>query len=282
MHSAAAGFYNAPLLKIITFSTGIFTLFPYTFIKKHLELQGLDSIVNYEVWRLVTNNLFFPSVWEGVVGVYLLYHFRIFERQMGTAKFAAFLTSTFGISTSCILALFVLFNPKGTATGPYPLLFALLVQYYHEVPATYRFRFLGVNGSNKIWIYGIACQLLLSRHGLNPIAVALALSGLISGVVYRNDIFPFKRFSLPQFLLQFCTKYIYPFVQSPPGPPTANRNANMNLRAPPRPVPAVAAPSESDVTALMDLGFPREVVLGALRNANNDPQLAATLLLDPI
>jgi len=286
MFAGASGFYNAPLLKFITFSTGIATLIPFPF-KKHLELTTLESLLpgHLEVWRLITNNFFFTSALEGMLGIFLLYHFRLFERQMGSSKFAAFVTTTWSVSALVTVAGFAIFNPSRghSAPGPYPLIFALLVQYYFEVPATYRFRFLGLTGSNKIAIYLVGLQLLGSRFGLNPVSLILGLSGIIAGLAYRSDVLPLKRVAFPQFLVRFATKYIFPLLQQARRP-TANRNVNMNAPRPPNPLrqaPAVVPPAESDVTALMDLGFSREAAIGALRNANNNTQLAAALLLDP-
>jgi len=285
MFSGASGFYHAPLLKFITFSSGVATLVPHTILKKHLELTNLENLFpGFELWRLITSNLFFSSALEAMCGVYLLYHFRLFERQMGSSKFAAFIASTWGISVLITIALLVVFNPKGhTTAGPYPLIFALLVQYYFEVPATYRFRFLGINGSDKIVIYIAVLQLLGSRWGFNPISFFLSLSGIVAGLAYRSDSLPLKRLTIPQFITRFSSKYILPILQQPRTQPV-NRNVNINApRRTPQPPPrtAAAAPTETDVTALMDLGFSREAAMGALRNANNDTQLAAALLLDP-
>jgi len=232
-----------------------------------------------------------------MLGLFLLYHFRLFERQMGSAKFAVFVGTTWGLSALITLALFLLIDPKThTAPGPYPLIFALLVQYYFEVPATYRFHFLGLNGSNKIILYICAINLLASRFGFNPVLLILAASGFVAGLAYRSDVLPLKRLSLPQRLIRFATSYLLPVVQQPRRPPQPiNRNVNINGPrgggaggggAPRRTAHAGGAgllppPAESEVAALMDLGFSREAAMGALRSANNDTQLAAALLLDP-
>jgi len=200
---------------------------------------------------------------------------------MGPAKFAAFATTTWGTSALVTLAGLVFYNTKNNnpASGPYALIFALLVQYYYEVPATFRFRLLGLNGSNKIMIYLIALQMIGSRF---PGSIILGLSGLIAGLAYRSEALPLKRFTIPQPLIKIATKYLLPIIQQPRRPIQPRRNVNINApRAPPAVPAAVAPPAESDVAALMDLGFPREVVVGALRNANNDTQLAAAMLLDP-
>jgi len=283
MISGASGFYNAPILKFITFSTGVTTLLPYASLKRFLELHSLESLTqHFEIWRLVTCNFFFSSALEAMLGIFLLYHFRMFERQMGSAKFAAYTTITWGVSTIFTIACTVLFNPKGyTAAGPYSLIFSLLVQYYFEVPATYRFRFLGLDGSNKIVLYIVGLQLLGSRLGINPLSLILASSGIIAGLIYRSDSLTIKRWTIPKFLAQFASKYILPMLQQPQRSQPVNRTVNINAPRAPPPPQAVPPPAETDIAALMDLGFSREAALGALRNAHNDTQLAAALLLDP-
>eukprot|EP00026_Physarum_polycephalum_P013383 Phypoly_transcript_13778.p1 GENE.Phypoly_transcript_13778~~Phypoly_transcript_13778.p1 ORF type:complete len:285 (+),score=28.28 Phypoly_transcript_13778:129-983(+) len=283
MFSGASGFYNAPLIKLITLSTGVSTfLFPLT-LRRSLELSSLEQLTqSHQLWRIFTNNLFFSSTLEAVLGIVLLYHFRLFERQMGPAKFAAFAATTWGTSALVTLAGLVIYNTKNSnpASGPYALIFALIVQYFYEVPATYRFRFLGLNGSNKIMIYLIALQMIGSRF---PGSLILGLSGIIAGLAYRSESLPLKRFAIPQPLVKIATKYILPIIQQPRRATQPQRNVHMNARAPPQrpPAAAVAPPAESDVVALMDLGFSREAAIGALRNANNDTQLAAAMLLDP-
>ena len=81
---------NAPLTKLIALSTGLATfLLPSLGLRKALELSSLDQLTkNYQLWRLFTNNIFFSSTLEAVLGIMLLYHFRLFERQMGPVKFA--------------------------------------------------------------------------------------------------------------------------------------------------------------------------------------------------
>lgn len=43
---------------------------------------------NWQLWRLVSQHLFFSSTSEAVFGLFLLYHFRVFERRMGSSKYA--------------------------------------------------------------------------------------------------------------------------------------------------------------------------------------------------
>lgn len=71
------------------------------------------------------------SIGETLTGGLLLYLFRVFERLMGSSKFIAFAFVTAVMASTLQLAILVSF-PSVTriAPGPYPLLFALFVQYY--------------------------------------------------------------------------------------------------------------------------------------------------------
>ena len=44
-------------------------------------------------------------------------------------------------------------------------------------------------------------------------------------------------------------------------------------------MPFISAPSEQNIRLLMDMGFTRERVEAALRQTNNDMQMATTILL---
>ena len=46
-------------------------------------------------------------------------------------------------------------------SGPIPLVFSILYQYFRLVPEAYHFRILGVTLSDKFWVYGTALQVRL-------------------------------------------------------------------------------------------------------------------------
>ena len=89
-----------------------------------------------EAWRLFTSLLPSESLAEGLVSWFLLYRFRVFERQMGTAKFVAFslLAFAWAVATNAALVA-VPFWRSGVAAGPYALIGALFVYYYRALPS---------------------------------------------------------------------------------------------------------------------------------------------------
>jgi membrane associated rhomboid family serine protease len=89
-----------------------------------------------QAWRLFTSQLACESLAEGGVTWFLLYKFRSFERQMGTAKFVAFMICIIAVAAAGRLGLAVLLESRsggggaGVASGPYELVFALLVYFF--------------------------------------------------------------------------------------------------------------------------------------------------------
>lgn len=179
-----------------------------------------------------------------------------------------------------MLAVVVLFPSVGSVTGPYWLIFSLLVQYYSEVPSTYRFRLFGLQAGDKLLAYLLSIQLVGNQF---PASLFAAMSGILSGLIYKSDVLSIKRLTLPPTLVRIAQRWLLPILQQAPRHTPININM---LRPQQQPqgagarLPRTEAPPESAVAALMDMGFSREEAYGALTHANNDPQLAAALLLD--
>ena len=90
---------NAPLSKFILFLTiGMTLLCSMTNLNKSLSFSQ-DSLQHLKLWQLFSNQLFFSSNPELFWGCILLYYFRLFERQWGTSKFAAFSVICYFFST---------------------------------------------------------------------------------------------------------------------------------------------------------------------------------------
>jgi len=273
MMAGPSGLYNAPIVKVLLFGSVGSSLFVHAL--KHLTMPSSISLTSQMV-RLVTHNLFFTGVGDAVTSVILLYSFRIFERQMGSAKFAVFTLTTW-MTYALLFLIWLVLQPQRSApiSGPYGLIFALLVQYYFEIPASHHFRVLGIRTSDKLLIYILSIQLLLSNL---PTSLVAGVAGIGAGLVYRSDILPFKKLTLPSFIVRPFSQWILPLLQSPQTyRPT--RPLPRPAGAPPRTTPHPPA-SEVTIGMLMDMGFSREGVQAALIQANHDPELAAAILLD--
>ena len=102
--------------------------------------------------------LVFRSPAELVFGTFLIYYFRLLERQNGSAKFGSFALLSTGVSLALQLAFTALLRrqagPPGwtveLASGPYGLIFACFVQFFCQVPACSKFSVLGCRLSDKV------------------------------------------------------------------------------------------------------------------------------------
>ena len=156
----------------------------------------------------------------------LLYWFRIFERLMGTSKFLGFAFVTALVASTIQLGLLVSFpGMQRIAPGPYPLLYALFVQYYGALqpwfhhshaptppsPLTFtllaacsakipksvqsHFRLAGVDVTDKTVTYLVGLQLAFNG-GME--SVVAAVSGILCGVLYASDVLRLSSFRFPK------------------------------------------------------------------------------------
>eukprot|EP01112_Ceratiomyxa_fruticulosa_P011323 TRINITY_DN3064_c0_g1_i1.p1 TRINITY_DN3064_c0_g1~~TRINITY_DN3064_c0_g1_i1.p1 ORF type:complete len:291 (+),score=49.68 TRINITY_DN3064_c0_g1_i1:283-1155(+) len=281
-------FQNAPLTKVITVISGSATFFSvFLEIKNYFDLPHLSLLTTKgQLWRIFSVNLPFTYFGEAMCGFILLYQFRLFERQMGSRKYAVFLLWTLGIASLVQLGFLTLTNIK-LPTGPYSLIFSLLVQFLYDVPATQNFRFCGLPLSNKFLTYMLSAQLGLSNY---PSSLVGVVSGLLAGSLYRADIFPVRKWLIPKKISEFCTKWMKPLIDPAPTrrrvlfnrPTAAGGFPNMQV-PPPFVVQGGNIPQQFDentIATLMDMGFDRQSVITALVTCGNDVQQATNLLLD--
>ena len=86
-----------------------------------------------EVWRLLTSSLLLcDDFGAALVASFLLYRLRLFERQMGSSKFAAVVclgTAVAALARAAFLAAPGL-GARGVAAGPFQVVMGLLPLYY--------------------------------------------------------------------------------------------------------------------------------------------------------
>ncbi|KAF3332848.1 Rhomboid-like protein 20 [Carex littledalei] len=159
---------NAPVTRALIVASGFLTVAIGARGKsRQLGVSFQDLSKNPRVWKIVASALAFQSTPELLFGLYLLYYFRLFERQIGSNKFSVFILFTGAVSSALeVVALMLLKGSKFNvlASGPYSLIFALFVPFYFDVPITSRFRIFGVNLSDKSFIYlaGLQVQYIFS------------------------------------------------------------------------------------------------------------------------
>ncbi|KAH9317867.1 hypothetical protein KI387_019636, partial [Taxus chinensis] len=150
------------------------------------------------LWRLATSAFVFSSTPELVFGLYLLYYFRVFERQIGSNKYSVFVLFSI-IFTICfeLIVLVVFKDPTSSilAPGPYGLIFSSFIPFYFDIPVSTWFRIFGIRFSDKSFVYLAGLQLLLSSWKRTFIP---GLCGIAAGLSYRLNVFGVRRIKFPE------------------------------------------------------------------------------------
>ncbi|ONK63629.1 uncharacterized protein A4U43_C07F17250, partial [Asparagus officinalis] len=206
MHGGPSGFNNAPVTRTVVIASGILTvIFGIRSRSIRLGLSYQEIFKHLRLWRFVASEFAFSSTPELMFGLYLLYYFRVFERQIGSNKYSVFIL--FSVLASFlfeVLALVLLKDSTSSlASGPYGLIFASFVPFYLDIPVSSRFRIFGINISDKSFIYLAGLQLLLSswKRSLVP-----GLCGILAGVLYRVNAFKIRRVKFPEFISSFFAR----------------------------------------------------------------------------
>ncbi|RLM93495.1 rhomboid-like protein 20 isoform X2 [Panicum miliaceum] len=116
MNGGLPGFHNAPASRAVVVAAALFSV-PFGFRGRFLDLglsyqasRSYAFFVNvYErlsIWRLITSLFAFSSTPELIFGAALLYYFRVFERQIGSNKYAVFIV--FSTMVSVLLQILAL------------------------------------------------------------------------------------------------------------------------------------------------------------------------------
>eukprot|EP00850_Spirogloea_muscicola_P013098 SM000087S23380 [mRNA] locus=s87:371640:378474:- [translate_table: standard] len=277
--------------------------------------EGSRAIfVRKELWRLPAASLVFSSTPETFVGLYLVYFFRVFERQLGSNKYALFTIFATILSTLLeLLALTLLRDPESeltTAPGPYGFLFASFVPFFFDIPVSTRFTIFRAQFSDKSFVYLGGLQVLLSSYKRSIIP---GLCGLLAGAVYRTNFLRIKRIQFPELVATAAARLFAPIISQPlpsplhrphrPPPPGVAANSGPGqgfqdqllggapaaavqplftgrLAASAPPLAPPPPPSAEALATLEAMGFPRELALRALAQARNDLNVATNILLE--
>ncbi|VAH80839.1 unnamed protein product [Triticum turgidum subsp. durum] len=112
MSGGLPGFHNAPVSRAVVVAAALFSV-PFGLRSRFLAL-GLSHQNLYEnlrIWRVIASLFAFSSSPELIFGVALLYYFRVFERQIGSNKYAVFIV--FSMTVSVLLQILALGYLKG-------------------------------------------------------------------------------------------------------------------------------------------------------------------------
>ncbi|KAF5737634.1 Ubiquitin-associated (UBA) protein isoform 1 [Tripterygium wilfordii] len=286
MNGGPSGFNNAPVTRAFVIASAIFTIFfGIRGRSSKLGLSYQDIFGGLHVWKLIVSVFAFSSTPELVFGLYLLYYFRVFERQIGSNKYLVFILFSVVVSLLLeVLALALLRDPMVNliTSGPYGLIFASFVPFYFDIPVSTWFRVFRVRFSDKSFVYLAGLQLLLSawKRSILP-----GICGILAGSLYRMNIFCIRKAKFPEFVASFFSRFSLPSMGSSPGAPSRNvvgtvpsypgRHVERTYSA-----PSAAEPPEDAIATLVSIGFDRNSARQALVHARNDVNAATNILLE--
>jgi membrane associated rhomboid family serine protease len=298
------GYQSAPVTQLMS----LLILSMSIFLKSFHEGWSfeLEAINKGNLHRLVTSQLVFTSVAQTMVGLSLLYVCRQFERQLGSRKFGAFTFLSFTLSAllavamaSATKAMDYHYSPS---SGPYTFIFSLLVLYYTYVPKLQpsKYVLLGLPLSEKTWTYVFGAQLFFNER---ENSVGPSILGILIGMIYLGNYFNMQAWRLPGFIEKIFAAFGSVFSFMMPAPPSnATRAApggaggdgaefdraripswtdatRERLDSFGGMGPAIAPPSEDQITQLTALGFERSRAVHALEQCENNVEAAANFLL---
>lgn len=289
MNGGPSGFNNAPVTKIFIIACVLFTILAGIQGRSaKVALSYQDIFGKLRIWKLIMSVFAFSSTPELMFGLYLLYYFRVFERQIGSNKYSVFILFSVIVSVFFeVGALAFLKDPMNVLTsGPYGLVFASFVPFYFDIPVSTRFRVLSVRFSDKAFIYLAGLQLLLSswKRSFLP-----GVCGILAGSLYRLNVFRIRRAKFPEFVASFFSRLSLPSMGSRPASSTRNTVGNAPSytgrqaefqRTYPVPMPSTTEPAEDSIATLVSMGFDRNSARQALVQARNDVNAATNILLE--
>ncbi|CAN4109323.1 unnamed protein product [Withania somnifera] len=289
MNVGPSGFNNAPVTRALVIASTLFTIiFGVRGRANHLGWSYQDIFQKLRIWKLILSIFTFSSTPELVFGLYLLYYFRVFERQIGSNKYSVFLLFSFVVSLLLeVLALQLIKDPSlSILSGPYGLIFSSFVPFYLDIPVSTWFRIFSLRFSDKSFIYLAGLQLLFSswKRSIVP-----GLCGIIAGCLYRLNLFRIRRVKFPEFIASFFARLSWPSVGNipPPSAPARNSPGNVPIFAGrqieanyPAPVLSAREPPEDAIAMLVSMGFDRNSARQALIHSRNDVNIATNVLLE--
>ncbi|XP_061601894.1 ubiquitin-associated domain-containing protein 2 [Cololabis saira] len=211
--TGSRGLYKAPLSKslllVVNGLTVLLTLLPQY---QDMFVYNLQAVVQqHQLWRLLCGRLVCLDLKDSFCSSLLIYNFRIFERRFGSRKFASFLLGTWCLSALMDFLLVCAFQHlfdyevEELSAGLLAPVFSLFVPFYLSIPRMPVTQILGhIPITNKSLVYIVGLQLLTS----SPFMWLLALSGLISGVLYHSNVLWLQKILFVPAWVSFIGRYI--------------------------------------------------------------------------
>lgn len=188
-------------------------------VKQYLHLQLVPHIsLHHQYWRLFAHHFACANSSDLFLTELFLYNAAIhIERGLGSVKYASFLVLTLVINTIGSFAAQLLLNrfpnvgliSNHIPAGPISMVFTMLYQYFRLIPHAYQFKIFGLGMSDKVWVYAIAAQLLITRI---PATILPAAVGIMTGMMYRSDLLQLKSWRISHRLVVQVQTWIKPLL----------------------------------------------------------------------
>ncbi|XP_038075387.1 ubiquitin-associated domain-containing protein 2-like [Patiria miniata] len=217
------GFYKTPVSKGLLIGIGCLSTSLLIMGPRYQQLFSytIESLTQkLEIWRLLTSKLAFLDPKNLLLGLVLMYNFRVFEKRYGSTKFASYLFAN-GVMTACLelAALFAFHNyhhgniPIYWTPGPTGVVASLFVPFVCDVPYISGQNVFGhlLNGKWLVYIFGLQ---LVSHSTQSCIVVGC---GLLSGLLYRLNVLYLQSWlRIPNPLARLSAALLGPLLRSSP------------------------------------------------------------------
>jgi len=218
MFTGPIGFGNAPLSKlawvvVLAASLGVM-------ITEGAEMlwfapERVAAAPHELLWRIPASAAFLRTPLELILALLLVYQWRMFERQMGTAKTCVLVAFAWLVHVLACIATLALPPHVAAALspvyGPYWAVTAFAVLYVRDVPATAHFRLFGaLRLSNKWLTYTLVVQAVIA--GI-PGSLVGAVAGLLAGLLYRSQALGLGEYRPPRWLSSCCAAVFLPILE---------------------------------------------------------------------
>ncbi|KAF2588349.1 hypothetical protein F2Q70_00041003 [Brassica cretica] len=254
--------------------------------EKMCDSSFQDIFEKFRIWKLIMSSFAFSSTPESMFGLYLLYYFRVFERQIGSNKYSVFIL--FSGTLSLLLEVTLLSLLKGTlhSVSRQPKSASLLVRICNNSGYHRKFTDLWTIRPDICFVY----TLLLGHPSFNKLLLSSwkrsifpGVCGIIAGSLYRLNILGIRKAKFPEFAASFFSRLSLPSFSSSSSPaPSRNivGTISPNTRSQPAPMASSVEPSEEAIATLVSMGFDRNAARQALVHARNDVNAATNILLE--
>lgn len=192
--TGSSGLYKAPLSKGLLLIPGALSVILALLFQQQQALFVYDVQAikeSFHIWRLFFGRIICLDLKDTFCSSLLIYNFRTLERRFGTRKFTSYLLGSWILSAVFDLLLIETvqvvsgINLSTLPSGFLAPVFALFVPFYYSMPQVSLAHIFGwFPITNKTLVYIVGLQLLTS----SPYMLVVAVSGLISGILYKKNV----------------------------------------------------------------------------------------------